>query len=73
MAADALLLIKTVSILSGLRVTQYGNVIVTVISAGLISLILTPLLDKTERITITVSISEIAGVKMLYASRFREI
>jgi hypothetical protein len=34
--------------LSGLELRQYGNVIVTVISAGLISLILTPWLMKTR-------------------------
>jgi hypothetical protein len=43
------LTIIAVKLLSGLELKQYGNVIVTVISAGLISLTLTPLLLKDER------------------------
>ena len=42
--------IVTVRLFSGLELQEYGNVIVTIISAGLISLILTPfLIKKRER------------------------
>jgi hypothetical protein len=37
--------------LTGLELKQYGNVIVTTISAGLISLIITPLLTRTKKTT----------------------
>lgn len=42
------LTIITVRLLSGLDFKQFGNVIVTAISAGLISLILTPCLTRTK-------------------------
>jgi hypothetical protein len=42
------LTIIAVRLLSGLQLKQYGNVIVTSISAGLISLIITPWLTKTK-------------------------
>lgn len=42
------LTIVAVRLLSGLELNQYGNVIATVISAGLISLILTPWLTRTK-------------------------
>ena len=45
------LTIIAVSLLSGLELKQYGNVIVTAISAGLISLIITPLLIKKNEKT----------------------
>lgn len=40
--------IIAVRLLSGLELNQYGNLIVTAISAGLISLTLTPLLRRTK-------------------------
>ncbi len=43
------LTIIAVRLLSGLELKQYGNVIVTAISGGLISLIITPILIKTEK------------------------
>ena len=42
------LIIIAVRLLSGLELKQYGNLIVTAISAGLISLILTPWLTRTK-------------------------
>jgi hypothetical protein len=42
------LTIIAVRLLSGLDYKQYGNVIVTAISAGLISLTLTPWLTRTK-------------------------
>ena len=45
------LTIITIRLLSGLDFKQYGNVIVTAISAGLISLIITPWLTKTKKTT----------------------
>lgn len=45
------LTIIAVRLLSGLELKQYGNVIVTVISAGLISLTITPLLIKKNEKT----------------------
>ncbi|MDR2693606.1 MAG: DUF4184 family protein, partial [Chitinispirillales bacterium] len=47
-AAGITLGIVGIRFLSGLEIRQYGNVIVTVISAGLISLILTPWIVKTK-------------------------
>jgi hypothetical protein len=46
--AGLTLTIITVRLLSGLDIKQYGNVIVTAISAGLISLTITPWLTKTK-------------------------
>ncbi|NBG65505.1 DUF4184 family protein [Acidiluteibacter ferrifornacis] len=46
--AGLTLTIIAVKLLSGLELKQYGNVIVTAISAGLISLILTPWLTTTK-------------------------
>ena len=46
--AGLTLTIISVRLLSGLDFKQYGNVIVTAISAGLISLILTPWLTRTK-------------------------
>ena len=45
--AGLTLAIITVRLLGGLDFKQYGNVIVTAISAGLISLIITPWLTRT--------------------------
>lgn len=44
--AGLTLTIISIRILSGLEIKQYGNVIVTAISAGIISLILTPLATR---------------------------
>lgn len=41
--------IITIRFLSGLELAQYGNVIVTAISAGLISITLTPILTKGKK------------------------
>lgn len=46
--AGLTLTIISIRILSGLEIKQYGNVIVTAISAGIISLILTPLKIRIE-------------------------
>jgi hypothetical protein len=46
--AGLTLTIISIRILSGLEIKQYGNVIVTAISAGIISLILTPLETRTK-------------------------
>ncbi len=46
--AGLTLTIITIRLLSGLDYKQYGNVIVTAISAGLISLTITPWLTRTE-------------------------
>jgi len=46
--AGLTLTIIAIRLFSGLELKQYGNVIVTAISAGLISLILTPWLIKTK-------------------------
>ncbi|WCM43181.1 DUF4184 family protein [Flavobacterium sp. CBA20B-1] len=43
--------IISIRLLSGLDLKQYGNVIVTAISAGLISLTITPWLTKSKKIT----------------------
>jgi hypothetical protein len=48
-AAGITLSVIGIRFLSGLELRQYGDVIVTVISAGLISLILTPWLVKTRK------------------------
>lgn len=42
--------IIAVKLLSGLELKQYGNVIVTAISAGLLSLVLTPLILNKGKI-----------------------
>ncbi|WPP51197.1 DUF4184 family protein [Catalinimonas niigatensis] len=47
--AGLTLTIIVVKLLSGLELRQYGNVIVTAISAGLISLTITPWLTKTKK------------------------
>lgn len=46
--AGLTLIIIAVRLLSGLELKQYGNVIVTAVSAGLISLTITPWLTKTK-------------------------
>jgi len=46
--AGLTLTIISIRILNGLEIKQYGNVIVTAISAGIISLILTPLENKNN-------------------------
>lgn len=46
--AGLTLTIISIRLLSGLYIIQYGNVIVTAISAGLISLTITPLLTRTK-------------------------
>ncbi len=49
--AGLTLIIIALRLLSGLELKQYGNFIVTVISAGLISLIITPWLTITKKTT----------------------
>lgn len=43
------IIIISLRLLSGLEIRQYGNIIVTIISAGILSLILTPLLLKWDK------------------------
>lgn len=47
--AGLTLTIISIRILNGLEIKQYGNVIVTAISAGIISLILTPIETRTKK------------------------
>jgi hypothetical protein len=44
------LIVIAIKLLSGLEIKQYGNLIVTAISAGMLSLVLSPLILNKEKI-----------------------